>query len=114
MTGPSNADEGRTLQQLIRRLPGGEISESVGAGDEEPLDTLTRMRSGELNFQIGQGVDRVGVTAAIEIHGGHGKVGESSKCRLKHAQAMIGRGDVIYPLMPGLRGRREQDGLQIE
>ena len=102
VAGAGDPDELGELEQLVGVLPGQDLGQRVGAGDEEQLGV------GALGAQVAQGVDGVGRAVAVDVdpRDGEARVG----CRRDdgHQVAVLGRGDVAPLLLPGLArwGRR--------
>src|SRR6266705_2319232 len=108
VAGPGGRDQLGEGEHLLGVLPGEDLQDGVGAGDEEQAGPRP-----EPGVQAAQGVDRVGRPRDVDLEpadrerrvgrgGGHG-----------HEVAVLGGGDPRR-LLPGLPGRDEEDLLEPE
>ena len=101
-------DEVGQVEQLVRVLPGQDLGERVGTGDEEQLVVRT------LLLQVAQGVDRVGRSRPVDVDAADREPGVGGRRDDGHEVAVLGRADLPGILLPGLSRGDEDDLVEPE
>jgi glycosyltransferase involved in cell wall biosynthesis len=95
-------------KELVDVLPGEDLGEGVGAGDEEQLGV------GVLGAQVAQGVDRVGRAVPVDVHPTDGEARVGGRGDDRHEIAMLG-GDTSRPAFcHGCTRGDEDDLVEVE
>jgi hypothetical protein len=106
--GTGDPDELGEPEQLVGVLPGQDLGQRVGAGDEEQLGV------GALAPEVAQGVDGEGRATAVDVDARHREARVGGGRDDGHQVAVLGGGDVAPLLLPGLPGRHEDDLVEAE
>jgi hypothetical protein len=99
----------REGEQFVRVMPGEDLGQGVGAGDEEEL--VVRCRGGA---QVAQRVDGVGGPGPVDVHPADAELGVGRGGDHRHQVPVLGRGDLAGLLLVRLPGRHEDDLVQGE
>src|SRR5271154_4384955 len=104
VTWPGTAYEMCQAEQFVRIVPGQDLGQGIGAGDE--VELVSRLG---LSPQVLQSVDRVGRARTVDIYPAHAepRVGGSSDHR--HQIPVLGCGNYASLLLVRLAGRDEDN-----
>src|SRR5439155_26985906 len=104
---PGDPDGVGELEHLVDVLPGQDLLQRVGAGDEVQL-----RRVAVLLAQVTQGVDGVGRSTALDVHPAGGEARVRGGRDHGHQVPVLRRADRLAGFLPGLAGRHEDDLVQ--
>ena len=88
IAGSGRGDKAAFRHQFVGSVPGGDLRDGVGAGDKVQVGIFSVK-----TVEAVDGVQRVRIAFAVDLHGGNGETPDPFYGEVHHVQAVFRRGD---------------------